>query len=58
VEPIQDDLETDLIDLTALPISAVRTVDEAILAPSMQRVLRQVERPRNNIGTNPPGRAD
>ncbi|GIJ48980.1 hypothetical protein Val02_58660 [Virgisporangium aliadipatigenens] len=58
MEPSPNELETDLIDLTTLPISALRTFDEELLAPSVQRVLVQVQRPRNNIGTGPPGRAD
>lgn len=53
-----DGVQTDLIDLTDLSISAVLSCDDDLLAPSMKRVLIQVERPRANIGSGPPGRAD
>ena len=53
-----DDIETDLLDLTEIPISELRNCDSDLLARSMRRILLQVERPRANIGQGPPGRAD
>lgn len=52
-------VETELVDLSALPISALREFEAAELEPSMRRVRAQIERPRANIGnTGPPGRVD
>lgn len=57
--PLSGSVETEMIDLTAISISALRTCDEAELALSMRRVLVQTMRPRANIGgTGPPGRVD
>lgn len=53
-----EEFETDLVDLTELSISDLRTCAPSLLAHSMNRILRQVERPRANIGQSPPGRAD
>jgi hypothetical protein len=58
VDLFPESIETDLIDLTELPMSALRTCDRDVLAHSMKRILVQVERPRTNIGQGPPGRAD
>jgi hypothetical protein len=56
---LRDGVEAALIDLSELTIMALRTCDEDVLAPSIQRVLAQIERPRVNIsGSGPPGRAD
>jgi hypothetical protein len=52
-------VETDLIDLTGLSLSTLRACDATLLAPSLERVLQQVERPRVNLGgQGPPGRVD
>jgi hypothetical protein len=53
-----EDIETDLLDLTEIPISDLRVYDDDLLTRSMRRILSQVERPRANIGQGPPGRAD
>lgn len=50
---------TELIDLTGVSMAELRICDESALAPSLDRVLRQVERPRANINeSGPPGRVD
>ena len=54
-----DAIETDLVDLSRLPLSLLGACDPAELAASRQRVLSQVEHPRANLGsTGPPGRVD
>jgi hypothetical protein len=58
VDPSPRDVETDLVDLTDLSLSALRSCDASLLAGSMARLLRQVERPRVNLGTGPPDRVD
>lgn len=55
---LRDGVEAVLVDLSELTIMALRTCDESVLAPSIHRVLAQIERPRVNIGSGPPGRAD
>jgi hypothetical protein len=53
------DLESDMIDLTKFSLADLRSWDLDLLAPSLDRLLRQVCRPRGNLGgTDPPGRAD
>lgn len=52
-------VQTELIDLTRISISNLRTCDKSLLAPSLNRVLQQIERPRANISeSSPPGRVD
>jgi hypothetical protein len=51
-------IETEVIDLSEMSITDLRICDEAVLTPSLRRVLRQVERPRLNIGSTGPGRVD
>jgi FXSXX-COOH protein len=53
------ELETELIDLTDCSLDELRTLDDDDLQFAVQRVLRQVEKPRTNLGSSgPPGRAD
>ena len=52
------DLETVLVDLTDLPISAIAGYDVGDFGPSVKVILSQVDRPRKNIGTGNPGRVD
>jgi hypothetical protein len=58
VDPSLPDVETDLVDLTDESLSTLRNCDAELLAPSLRRLLLQVERPRVNIGSGPPGRSD
>ena len=53
-----DDVPTELLDLSAMSISALCACDDRQLEPSMSRVLLQLERPRKNMGSGPPGRFD
>ncbi len=55
---LRHDIEAVLVDLSELTITELRDCDEESLAPSIQRILAQIERPRVNIGSGPPGRAD
>jgi hypothetical protein len=59
VDHFSGDVETQLIDLTDVAFSMLRGCDARWLAPSLHRVMHQVERPRANIGgSGPPGRSD
>ena len=50
---------TELIDLSDISIAELRDCDERIIAPSRERILRQINRPRGNISeSGPPGRVD
>lgn len=54
-----NELVTELVDLSGVPLSRLRAVGTGELTAQVQRVLRQVERPRANLGSSgPPGRAD
>lgn len=52
-------IETDLVDLRGMTFDQLRRrgVSDA-LEPFRRVLISQVERPRPNIGTGPPGRAD
>lgn len=50
-----DALPTLLADLSDTPLSALRRL---ALPEERERLIQQVERPRLNLGTGPPGRAD
>jgi hypothetical protein len=53
------DVETDLIDLSQLSLAALHRCDNSALADSVETLLKQVDRPRFNLGgTGPPGRVD
>lgn len=59
VDPSYRQVPTELIDLTGLSIVELRHCDKNVLRPSLDRVMRQVERPRANINeAGPPGRVD
>jgi hypothetical protein len=58
VDHPQDDLETELVDLTTISMSTLRSCDPHLLAASTAHILAQVMRPRSNFGTSPPGRVD
>ena len=50
---------TELVDLTGISVAALRTYDDRLLAASLDRILRQIDRPRGNIlESSPPGRTD
>ncbi|MEU3604755.1 aldo/keto reductase [Streptomyces sp. NPDC035033] len=52
-------LGSELVDLSDVPLSVLRGQDPRPLARSLERLLRQVERPRVNFaGEGGPGRAD
>jgi hypothetical protein len=52
-------VETELVSLAGYSLSDLRTDRSDALAEAIQIVLRQVERPRVNLGAaGPPGRAD
>jgi len=42
-DPLSDH-ETGLVDLTDLPLSQVMTMDESVLAQSLQRLVQDVDR--------------
>ncbi|MFG2357685.1 hypothetical protein [Streptomyces sp. NPDC048521] len=50
---------SELVDLSGIPLSVLRSQKPDIYAHSLERLLRQVERPRVNFAGEPtPGRAD
>jgi hypothetical protein len=56
---LQGDIVTELIDLADCSLRDLRMSQSDDLTMTIQRVLRQVERPRANLGgSGPPGRAD
>lgn len=48
-------IETQLLDLGEVSLADLRRLR---LEQDKERIIRQVERPRLNLGTGPPGRAD
>ena len=55
--PMSDDIETELPDLAGLTLAEIAGLD-GLLGPFRQQLIAQVEKPRPNIGSGPPGRAD
>ena len=53
-----EDVPTDLVDLTETSFEDLRNYDDAVLAPALKRFLKQIERPRSNVGSGPPDRID
>ncbi|MFE1902469.1 hypothetical protein ACFW96_02205 [Streptomyces gardneri] len=50
---------SELIDLSEMPLSALRSQSPSLHSHSLERLLRQVESPRVNFaGDSKPGRAD
>jgi hypothetical protein len=59
VDQSQADIETHLVDLQDMPLDALRNCDPKQFSPYLERLLRQVTRPRYNLGgAGPPGRVD
>jgi hypothetical protein len=55
----QGEFTTELLDLSDCSLNELRTRQGKQLYEAVQLVLRQVERPRANLGSSgPPGRAD
>ncbi|MGX7671745.1 hypothetical protein [Plantactinospora sp. DSM 117369] len=52
------DVETELVDLSNDSLATLAGYDQDLLTRPLQRVMDQVERPRSNIGSGPPGRVD
>ncbi|MEN3613728.1 hypothetical protein AAH979_29785 [Plantactinospora sp. ZYX-F-223] len=52
------DVETELVDLSNDSLATLAGRDQELLTRPLQRVMDQVERPRSNIGSGPPGRVD
>ena len=53
------DVETDLIDLSRLSLAMLHRCSRSALADSVETLLKQVDRPRSNLGgAGPPGRVD
>ncbi|WP_157436753.1 hypothetical protein [Actinospica robiniae] len=50
--------ESELADLSDLTVEQVRDVKDGPLASILEMTLRQVDRPRTNLGSGPPGRVD
>lgn len=58
-ETLDGSLETELLDLSGVSLSALRLIDDIVLNSSVHRILEQVDRPRVNLGgSGPPGRVD
>ncbi|MET0496153.1 MAG: hypothetical protein ABW000_23755 [Actinoplanes sp.] len=56
---VQGELTTELIDLGDCTLNELRMHQGKDLTEAVRIVLRQVERPRANLGSSgPPGRAD
>jgi len=52
-------IETELIDLTGISIANLRGLDSKLLDVSKERIMKQIEKPRANLGgAGPPGRSD
>jgi hypothetical protein len=51
------DIETNVVDLRRVPLGQLRRNRDAFERPT-EDALKQVERPRINLGSGPPGRAD
>jgi hypothetical protein len=57
--PSSQAIETQLVDLSDTPIDQVlRAEDRERMRPFLETLYAQVERPRVNLGSGPPGRAD
>jgi hypothetical protein len=59
VDHPSEDVETELVDLSEVSLGGLRASDPELLNRSVSRLLRQIARPRLNLGTSgPPGRVD
>ncbi|GAA4945216.1 hypothetical protein [Actinoplanes utahensis] len=52
------EVETDLIDLSEISLATLHRCDPSVLSASVRKILAQVDNPRANLGTGPPGRVD
>jgi hypothetical protein len=52
------DIETRLADLSEVSLQQLRSQVRGSFEPFLKILLSQVERPRFNLGSGPPGRAD
>ena len=53
-----EDVSTDLVDLNETSFEDLAGYDDAIFTRSLTRFLRQIERPRANVGSGQPDRID
>jgi hypothetical protein len=51
-------LETVLLDLSSLSLEAVGSLDQSALGSALAMLYGQIDRPRVNLGSGPPGRMD
>lgn len=51
-------LETRLLDLRSLSLEAIGRLEPSALAGSLAELYEQIDRPRVNISSGPPGRTD
>jgi hypothetical protein len=57
--PSPDAVETELVDVSGLSLAALRAEKTSRMDESVDRILRQVDHSRTNVGgSGPPGRAD
>jgi hypothetical protein len=52
------EIETDLVDLSAISLRDLCETDRRLLASSRTAMLEQLRHARVNLGSNPPGRVD
>jgi hypothetical protein len=53
-----DEIETLLVDLKEFSVPQIEDCDAREFDSSVRMILQQVDRPRKNAGTGPPGRVD
>lgn len=51
------DIETEVLDLRTVPLAELRSRRDTF-EQHTEDALKQIERPRINLGSGPPGRAD
>jgi hypothetical protein len=54
----QNGRETELLDLSEISLAELPHQPAELLAPYLKVLFSQVERPRYNLGSAPPGRVD
>ena len=54
----ENDIESFLVDLEEISLLEIESRDAGELESSVRVILQQVDRPRKNAGTGPPGRVD
>jgi hypothetical protein len=55
---VEPTLETRLLAWETLSLKKVGDLRQEVLAPSLSDLYQQIDRPRANIGSGPPGRLD